>query len=96
MATTRQTAGPRQAELALIERIDSRLDKLAEDVTDVRERVIRIESQDVTAKLNALEVRTRVLEEWRARVAGQVTLFVIPIAAAVGAVIKAAGDFIFR
>lgn len=77
-----------ELELALFERIDSRLDNLAEDVRDVRERVIRIESQEVSAKLVLVEQRVRALEEWKARVAGQIALIVVPIAAAVSVAIK--------
>lgn len=77
-----------QIELAMFEKIDQHLDNLAEDVRDVRERVIRIESQEVSAKLVIVEARVRALEEWKARVAGQIALIVVPIAAVVSVIIK--------
>lgn len=86
----------RDLELALIEKIDSRLDTLAEDMRDVRERVIRIEAQDVSAKINGLEGRVKLLEEWKARFQGQVALIVVPTAAATGALIKFFMDVLVR
>lgn len=89
-SSPRRNPGSRtiQIELAMFEKIDQRLDNLAEDVRDVRERVIRIESQEVSAKLVIVEARVRALEEWKARVAGQIALIVVPIAAVVSVIIK--------
>ena len=93
MATNGNTGGggsrsPRELELALFEKIDTRLDSLVEDVRDVRERVIRIEAQDPSAKISSLETRVRDLENWKSRVAGQVALVVVPIAAGCGVLVK--------
>lgn len=85
-----------ELQLALIERIDSRLDAVAEDMRDVRERVIRIEAQDVAGKLTIMETRLKTLEEWKARVTGQVALVIVPVAAAVGAAIKLVLDLLFK
>ncbi len=78
----------RQLELALFEKIDQQLDGIVEDVRDVRERVIRIEAQDPSAKIVALEARVRTLEDWKSKIAGQVAMIVVPLAAAVGGLVE--------
>lgn len=86
----------RDLELALFEKIDQRLDAVAEDLRDVRDRVIRIEAQDPSAKVIALENRVRMLEEWKARVAGQVAMIVVPIASIVGIAITVLFNMIIK
>lgn len=86
----------RDVELALIEKIDARLENLSEDVRDVRERVIRIEAQDVSGKLSALELRIAHLENWRSKIMGQIALVVIPVTAAVGVFVKVLIDLAVR
>lgn len=81
-------------EIAMFEKIDARLDMLAEDMKDVRERVIRIEAQDVTGKVAALEQRVQTLERWQSRITGQVALIIVPISAAIGAIFKLILDLV--
>lgn len=84
----------RELELALFEKIETSLGELHADMRDVRERVIRIEAQDVQGKLTSLELRVSTLEKWQSRVVGQIAIAVIPISAAVGVLIKLAFDLI--
>ena len=86
----------RGLQIALFEKIDSRLDELTKALQDVRDRVIRIEAQDPSAKISALDTRVRAIEEWKSRLAGQVALIVVPIAAAVGFIIKVIVDTVAK
>lgn len=82
----------REIEIELFKRLDTRLERLEEKIDDMNEKIIRLDAQDVTPKLKELETRVRALEEWKSRVMGQVTVIVVPVAAAIGALVKVIFD----
>lgn len=82
----------REIEIELFKRLDVRLERIEEKMDDMNEKIIRLDAQDVTPKIKELETRVRALEEWKSRIAGQVAVIVVPIAAGVGAVVKVLFD----
>lgn len=82
----------REIEIELFKRLDVRLERIEEKMDDMNEKIIRLDAQDMAPKVKDLETRVRALEEWKSRIAGQVAMIVIPIAATVGAVVKVLFD----
>lgn len=86
----------REIEIELFKRLDVRLERLEEKIDDMNEKIIRLDAQDMSPKIKELELRVRHLEEWKSRIAGQVAVVVVPIAAAVGAIIKVVLDITMK